>query len=212
MQWCYIGYRRLSKAMAAHQATHAGDTFDLHWRAFYLNPHSADYPGVNKREMYEGKFGGAARADAIFARLTAAGQSTGINFKFGGNTGRTRDSHRLLYLAGQKYGADVQTRIVEALFRAYFEEEGNITDRAVLLKAAVQAAADSGLTQAEVQRWLDSDEDLAGKEVDREASEATSRFVTGVPHFTIQGKYVIEGGQEPEAFLDVFERVKADGL
>lgn len=198
--------------MAAHRATQPGDTFELHWHAFYLNPQAPAFPGGNKRELYEAKFGGAARVNAIFARLTAAGHSAGIEFRFGGNTGRTRDSHRLLYLAGQKYGAEVQTKIAEALFRAYFEEEANITDRAVLLKAAVQGT-DSAIAPDEVQRWLnDDDADLGGKEVDREAYEATARFVTGVPHFTIQGKYVIEGGQEPEAFLDVFERVKADGL
>jgi predicted DsbA family dithiol-disulfide isomerase len=159
--------------------------------------------------MYESKFGGAARTDAIFARLSAAGAQEGIPFKFGGQTGRTRDSHRLIYLTGQKYGGETQTKLVVDLFRAYFEEEKNITDKAVLLKAAVGGAA--GIPQAEAQAWLDGDD--GGAEVDREAAEATrEKFVTGVPHFTIQEKYVVEGAEEPDAFVDVFERVKKDGL
>jgi predicted DsbA family dithiol-disulfide isomerase len=193
--------------MTQHKQAHAADTFDINWHAFYLNPNGAEYPGVNKREMYEGKFGGAARVNAIFSRLSAVGAAEGINFKFGGSTGNTRDSHRLIYLAGQKYGAAAQTKIVLALFRAYFEEEQNITDKAVLLKAAVSAG---GIPQAEAQAWLDSDE--GGKEVDREAYNATAKFVTGVPNFTIQEKYVVEGAEEPDSFLDIFERVKADGL
>lgn len=158
---------------------------------------------------------GADRAVAIFSRLSAAGEADGIAFKFGGNTGATRDSHRLLWYAGEEEAkktaaADsgviggLQTRVVEQLFRAYFEEEKNITDPAVLLDAAVGA----GLDRDEVQRLLDSD--LGGTEVDQEAQTASRRLVTGVPYFSVQGKYSIEGADEPEAFLEVFERIKAE--
>lgn len=160
---------------------------------------------------------GADRAAAIFSRLSAAGEADGIAFKFGGNTGATRDSHRLLWYAGEEEakkrasaGSDagviggLQTRVVEQLFRAYFEEEKNITDSGVLLDAAVGA----GLDRGEVQRLLDSD--LGGPEVDQEAQAASRRLVTGVPYFSVQGKYSIEGADEPEAFLEVFERIKAE--
>lgn len=152
----------------------------------------------------------------MFARLSAVGAAEGIAFKFGGRTGRTRDSHRLIWWAGQKQqevgqtetsGEEktLQTKVVEALFRAYFEEEKNITDRAVLVDAAVQA----GLEKGEVERFLlESDE--GGKDVDGEAAQATRRFVTGVPNFTIQGKYVVEGADDPAAFLEVFEKVKQE--
>lgn len=165
--------------------------------------------------MYSMKFG-ADRASAIFTRLAAAGEGDGIAFKFGGNTGSTRDSHRLLWYAGEEEtkSADtakttgviggMQTRVVEQLFRAYFEEEKNITDPAVLLDAAVGA----GLDQGEVQKVLDSD--LGGPEVDEEAQTASRRLVTGVPFFSIQGKYSVEGADEPEAFLEIFERIKAE--
>lgn len=159
---------------------------------------------------------GADRAAAIFSRLSAAGEADGIAFKFGGNTGATRDSHRLLWYAGEEEAkkktaasdsgviGGLQTRVVEQLFRAYFEEEKNITDPAVLLDAAVGA----GLDRDEVQKLLDSD--LGGVEVDREAQTASRRLVTGVPYFSVQGKYSIEGADEPEAFLEVFERIKAE--
>jgi predicted DsbA family dithiol-disulfide isomerase len=169
--------------------------------------------------MYSKKFG-ADRAAAIFSRLAAAGESDGIAFKFGGNTGSTRDSHRLLWYAGEeeaKGGAadsasasasgvigGLQTRVVEQLFRAYFEEEKNITDKSVLLDAAVTA----GLDRGEVEKLLGSD--LGGEEVDREARDASRRLVTGVPYFSVQGKYSVEGADEPETFLEVFERVKAE--
>ncbi|KAL4900013.1 hypothetical protein BDW74DRAFT_162525 [Aspergillus multicolor] len=213
--WCYVGFRRLSRAISTHKLTNPLDTFTITWSPFYLNAASPAYPGVDKRAFYESKFG-AARTGAIFERLAAVGEGEGINFSFGGRTGRTRDSHRLIWLAGLKEkelrekgtvpGGDVvgglQTRVVEGLFRAYFEEEKNITERGVLLEAAVGA----GLEKGEVEGLFDSD--VGGKEVDSEAEGARRQFVTGVPYFTVQGQYAIEGADEPDTFLEVFGKIK----
>lgn len=178
---------------------------------------------MDKRELYASKFG-EGRVAAIFSRLTAAGETDGIAFKFGGKTGNTRDSHRVLWYAGlkekeararegaapatngeaseEKVGG-LQTRVAEQFFRAYFEEEKNITDRRVL----VDSAAAAGLDRGEVEKFLESG-DEGGKEVDLEAERARRRLVTGVPYFTVQGQYAIEGADEPETFLEVFEKVK----
>ncbi|KAF7128342.1 hypothetical protein CNMCM5793_003072 [Aspergillus hiratsukae] len=219
--WCYVGYRRLSRAITAHKASYPTDTFTLTWHAFYLNPASPGYPGVDKREYYVSKFG-EERVAAIFSRLAAAGEADGIAFRFGGMTGNTRDSHRVLWYAalkekearargaatngsgsgGEEKVGGLQTRVAEQFFRAYFEEEKNITDRKVL----VDAAAAGGLDRGEVERLLESGD--GGKEVDLEAERARRRLVTGVPYFTVQGQYAIEGADEPETFLEVFEKVK----
>ncbi|KAJ5272822.1 hypothetical protein N7478_007947 [Penicillium angulare] len=214
--WCYVGYRRLSRAIATHKTSNPKDTFTLHWRAFYLNPNAAAYPGINKQEMYAAKFG-AERVTAMFARLAQAGEADGISFSFGGNTGSTRDSHRLIWYAGEKEkeaGAGavnetdavggLQTRVVENLFRAYFENEKNITDAEVLTEAGVAA----GLEKGEILKILEGGD--GAEQVDAEALTASRRLVSGVPHFTIQGKYLVEGADEPETFLEVFERVKLD--
>jgi predicted DsbA family dithiol-disulfide isomerase len=219
-QWCYVGYRRLSRAITAHKANNPTDTFTLTWNTFYLNPALPDFPGVNKAEMYTVKFG-PERMAAIFSRLSSVGEGEGIKFNFGGNTGKTRDSHRLLWFAGQleekkssnspSTSADasavggLQTRVAEKLFRAYFEDEKNITDPRVLLEAGVEA----GLDREAVKKFLDSEE--GGAEVDSEAKVASRRLVTGVPYFSIQGKYSVEGADEPETFLEVFKQVKEDG-
>jgi predicted DsbA family dithiol-disulfide isomerase len=219
IQWCYVGYRRLSRAITTHQGKNPQDTFTLTWNAFYLNPASPEFPGVNKAEMYAVKFG-PDRAAAIFSRLSAVGEGEGIKFNFGGNTGKTRDSHRLLWYAGQLEEAKranapappsgsavvggLQTRVAENLFRAYFEDEKNITDPRVLLEAGVEA----GLDREEVKKLLDSED--GGAEVDSEAKTASRRLVTGVPYFSIQGKYSVEGADEPEAFLEIFEQIQDD--
>ncbi|PLB39181.1 DsbA family oxidoreductase [Aspergillus candidus] len=215
--WCYIGLRRLTNAITTHKATHPTTTFTLTWHAFYLNPTAPAYPGFPKTEHYSAKFG-ADRTAAIFARLAAVGENEGIKFRFGGRTGKTRDAHRLVWYAGGLEGTSsttaaavkgkadgevggLQTRVVEALFKAYFEEEKNITDRGVL----VEAAAAAGLDTAAVEKFLAGEE--GGKEVDAEAEKARGQLVSGVPFFTIQDRYVVEGAEEPAAFLEIFEKV-----
>lgn len=60
------------------------------WYPFYLNP---DAPkSIDKQQYYKSKFG-EERTAAMFERLGALGKSEGIDFKFGGRTGNTRDSH-----------------------------------------------------------------------------------------------------------------------
>ncbi|PWY65303.1 thioredoxin [Aspergillus heteromorphus CBS 117.55] len=212
--WCYIGFRRLSRAITLHKTTYPSDTFTLTWHAFYLNPASPAFPGLEKTEAYATKFG-RDRAFAIFDRLTAVGRTEGVQFSFGGRTGRTRDSHRVVWWAGKKEKegegeaslegslvGGLQTRVVERLFRAYFEEEKNITDPEVLVEAAVGA----GLEREAVVRLLESEE--GGAEVDLEAERARRQLVTGVPYFMVQGQYAVEGADEPETFLEVFEQVK----
>ena len=137
----------------------------------------------------------------IFERLSAAGKDVGINFKFGGKTGNTRDSHRLIQL-GKTKGPEVETKIVEALFQSYFENEEDITSHDILEAAGVKA----GLDREEVKSWLQSDR--GGKEVDREVREAQMKNISGVPNFTLQGMYEIGGAQDPENFNRIFEKIK----
>jgi predicted DsbA family dithiol-disulfide isomerase len=174
-----VGKKRLEKAIDLYRAAHKNDTSSS-----------------------------AAAAEDTFSilcysRLAQAGRAEGIEFKFGGRTGNTRDSHRLIHMAKIKGGETLQTRVVEELFAAYFENEADITSRDALTEAGVKA----GLEEAEVREWLESDK--GGLDVDAEAHRAQRSLVTGVPHFTIQGRYRIEGAEDPQVFLDVFEKIKA---
>ena len=97
----------------------------------------------------------------------------------------------------------MQTKVVEKLFRAYFEEEKDITSREVLREAAVEA----GLGPQEVIEWLESD--MGGEQVDKEVKEAQMKGISGVPNFVLQGQLEIGGAQDPETFVKAFEQVKA---
>jgi predicted DsbA family dithiol-disulfide isomerase len=157
--------------------------------------------GLDKTTLYKAKFG-EDRAAMIFNRVTQAGAEVGIKFKFGGRTGNTRNSHRLMQL-GKSKSAEVQTRVVEELFEAYFEKEQDITSLEVLKTAGVKA----GLDENEVMEWLKSDK--GGKQVDEEVMEARMERITGVPNYTVNGRYEVGGAQDPQVFLSLFEKIKA---
>jgi predicted DsbA family dithiol-disulfide isomerase len=177
----------------------ANDTFSTTWYPFYLNP-DAPKESVDKREMYANKFG-AERTRMIWDRLTALGKDEGINFVLGGKTGNTRDSHRLVQL-GKTKSPHVQTRVIEELFAAYFEQEKDITKQDVLLELGVKA----GLDEVEVREWMENGK--GGPEVDKEVQDAYEQGISGVPNFTINDRFEVGGAQEPAAFVQLFERLK----
>jgi predicted DsbA family dithiol-disulfide isomerase len=107
-------------------------------------------------------------------RLSQIGEAEGIHFKYGGKTGNTRDSHRLIQL-GKTKGPHVQTRVIEELFAAYFENEKDITTQPVLIDAAIKA----GLEEKEAKEWLESGK--GGPEVDKEVQNAVEQNISGVP-------------------------------
>src|SRR5690348_9241673 len=78
--WCYIGKRRLEAALRDLDARDGAPAPRVRWHPFQLNP---DLPaeGVDRRSYLEAKFGGAARADQIYARVRAAAAETGVELK-----------------------------------------------------------------------------------------------------------------------------------
>ncbi|KAF1942547.1 thioredoxin-like protein [Clathrospora elynae] len=198
--WCYVGKKRLEAGIASYKEKHpeSNDTFAIHWFPFYLNPDAGK--SIDKQQMYESKFG-KERTNMMQQRLSQIGKAEGINFKYGGKTGNTRDSHRLVQL-GKTKGPQMQTRVIEELFASYFENEKDITSRDVLTEAGVKA----GLEEKEIKDWLETGK--GGPEVDHEVQDAVRQNISGVPNFTINDQYELGGAQEPEAFVQLFERLK----
>lgn len=134
--------------------------------------------------------------------LKRFGEAEGINFSFKARIGNTRDAHRLVQLAKTKSN-ELENSVISALFKLHFEEDGDITSHDVLIAAGEKG----GLDKAEVESWLD--EGRGGPEVDKEVEEAYRDGVSGVPNFTINGKYRVEGAQDPEKLVEVLKRIKA---
>ncbi|RUU58354.1 DsbA family oxidoreductase, partial [Mesorhizobium sp. M2C.T.Ca.TU.009.01.2.1] len=129
--WCFIGQKRLDKAIAA-----VGIDVHVRWRPFQLDP-TIPPAGMDRRQYMLGKFGSEERIREIHARIEPLGEAEGIHFAFGAIkvAANTLDAHRVIRWAGAA-GEDVQNRLVRRLFQLNFEEGVNIGDHAVLATAA----------------------------------------------------------------------------
>jgi len=202
MTKCYLGRKRLERAIGLYKRTVPGgaeDTFTVTWHPFYLDP-TLPKVGVDSKTHLAKKFG-PERAAMIQARLRAMGEAEDINFTGNGKLGNTRDAHRLIQLAKTKSNA-VENKVMAELFTSYFEEGGDITSHDMLIAAGERA----GLDRSESKQWLEAGK--GGPEVDLEVEEAYRKGVTGVPNFTINDRYELSGAQDPETFLAEFIRAK----
>jgi predicted DsbA family dithiol-disulfide isomerase len=196
--WCYVGKRRLEKAVAALAGSHE---VRVRWLPFQLNP-TMPHEGISRREYRTRKFGSWERSQELDARLVAVGETEGIHFAFERieRTPNTLDAHRLIWLAGKD---GVQDAVVEALFRAYFTEGKDIGNRQTL----IDMVAVAGLNRARAEGVLIGGD---GLEAIKEAEGLSRRHrVDGVPFFIINGNITLSGAQQPNALLDSFTQALA---
>ena len=145
---------------------------------------------------------GAARAQQIESMMSGVAAAEGLSFKFDGNTGPSRNGHRLVHWAQTAGGERAQNDVMMALWR-YFEQEVDITQLDVLVDVGVEA----GLASKEnVKEYLESGRD--GEVVDIIAEQAWQKGISGVPNYEIQGVWEVSGAQEPKAFEQLFKRWK----
>ncbi|AEO64091.1 uncharacterized protein THITE_2019398, partial [Thermothielavioides terrestris NRRL 8126] len=101
--WCYIGKKALDNAIATYTAQHPDAEFKLTWKPYMLWPH-ARVSAFDKGELLRAIYG--PDAPAMLERFTRLGAEYGIDFRWGGKTGNTRDSHKLILLAMERDEAE----------------------------------------------------------------------------------------------------------
>ena len=194
--WCYIGKRRLERALAIANGT-VSQTLRIRWRPFLLNP-GMPPGGMDRKAYLAWKFGGTGRVNFISDRITQEGRDDGIPFAFEKitRTPNTVDAHRTIAFAQERGDAGP---LVEALFAAYFTAGRNIGDRGEL----IAIGSECGLDALELTAYLDSD---AGRSTIIESNEqARSLGINAVPCFVFEGREALAGAQPPEVFLRLFE-------
>lgn len=197
--WCWIGKRRLERALELMGVD--APPVELHWHPFLLDPEAGTDP-VPLREAYARKFGGAERTAQMLASIQATARAEGLPFDFDRGQVRvtTLPAHRLLWLAAREGDAG---RVGEALFHAHFAEGRNLADQEVLV-AAGQAG---GLAEARVRALLGSGEGEA--EVRAAVARAQALGIQSVPTLVIDGRYLVQGAQPPELFAQALRRAGA---
>ncbi|MER9680989.1 DsbA family protein [Mesorhizobium sp. M0184] len=196
--WCFIGQKRLDKAIAAVD-------IDVHirWRPFQLDP-TIPPEGKNRRDYMVAKFGSEQRIREIHARIEPLGEAEGISFAFDAIkvAPNTLDAHRLIRWAGTA-GEAIQNRLVRRLFQLNFEEGANLGDHAVLIEAAREAGMDASV----VETLLPTDADVEA--VRSEIATASRMGISGVPCFLLEGKYAVMGAQDADTLADALRQVAA---
>ena len=191
--WCYIGKRRLEKALEGF----SGDV-TVTFRAYQLDP--SPVPAAQPiKQALAAKFGGAQQADQMFAHVKGIAASDGLVLDFDrAINANTFDSHRLIAWAA---GQDRQADMVDALQRAHFTEGIDIGSRTAL----AGVAASIGLDRSAALAYLESDAGTGA--VSADLAEARELGITSVPTFVIDGKYAVQGAQEATTLLAALEEI-----
>ncbi len=194
--WCYVGKRRLERALAARPEVRAAIT----WLPFQLSP---DMPreGKDRQEHYATLFG-ADRARAIMAGMQQTAAAEGLRFATlpGARSPNTLSAHVLLYWADQAPNID-QNVVAERLFAAHHCNSEDLGDPAVLARVAGEVGMDPTTVAADLR---------AGKDLDRVqalVAEARQAGVSGVPFFIFDRRPAVSGAQPPEALIEVLDRL-----
>ena len=197
--WCYVGTRRFEAAVA--RLRDDGRDVEVVHRAFELDP--AVPPGGQDLAGYlDRKYGGPGRAAATHARLDLLGGDVGIDFRWEGKLRvNTFDAHRLAAWARATAGADAQAALVQRLFRAYFTENLDIADHAVLAGLAAEAGLDAGAATAALASGAGADA------VRDEERRAAAMDIHAVPTFVVDGRFAIPGAQDVDTFVRLLAKV-----
>jgi predicted DsbA family dithiol-disulfide isomerase len=197
--WCYIGKRQLERALPI--LAQEGLRFSVHWNPFQLNP-EMPREGVERRAYRTAKFGSWERSQELDARVSEAAAGVGLTFRLDllQRTPNTVDAHRLVWLAGEQ---GVQDAVMEAVFRAYFTEGGDLGDRELL----ADCAAAGGMQRDAALDFLAGKElELEVRDADREARQAG---VNGVPSFFLDGYGLFSGALPAEQIATALSRAYA---
>jgi predicted DsbA family dithiol-disulfide isomerase len=185
--WCYLGKRRLERAIALVPELDV----TVRWRPFQLDP-SVPPEGMDRREYFRRKFGSPDAVADAHRRLTEFGRAEGIEYRFDDMTraANTIDAHRVIRWAAAE---GKEEAMVERLFHANFTDALDIGDRQTLARLAGELGMDADMVAAR----LATDEDRAA--VEAEIGEAQRIGVTGVPTFIVDRRYAVVGAHPAES-------------
>jgi len=192
--WCFIGKRRLARAIAMCPAI----SFDVRYRPYRLDP-SLPKGGMDRDAYMTAKFGKSGGVEEAQKVIAAEGAKEGIEFDFAAirRAPNTLDSHRLIRWAAL---TGAQDEVVERLFAAYFVHGEDIG----VIRILADIADVCGMDGAQVADMLESDQDLAL--VEREDQLAREMGVTGVPAMIFANKVAVSGAREPHVLTMVIDK------
>lgn len=180
--------------------------FTTVYKPYQLFP-EASQEGQDKYEWY--KTFRYNNSDDLMQKYTKVMSSYGepedIKFKFGGSVANTTHAHRLIQHYQETKGPETADRIVDSLYRQYFEEERHPSSDDTLLRAATEAGVDEG----EAKKFIE-DKDEGLMEVKMAVRQQAGNQVDAVPYIVIEGKrrdMQLEGAKEVQEYVSTLNKV-----
>jgi predicted DsbA family dithiol-disulfide isomerase len=196
--WCAVGLYALEQALEKLPDV----PVEIHLQPFELNP-AMGPEGEDSTEHLARKYGRTpAQLEETRAHLRERGAAVGFTFGPRTRIWNTFDAHRLLYWAGP---LGRQLALKRALLQAYQGDDQNPADPAVLLAAARAAGLDEAGARQVLQEGRYADEVRALEQ------QWQALGIHSVPSVIVNGRYLMQGAQPPEAFEQALRRIAEEG-
>jgi len=195
--WCFIGKRRLEKAVALTPDV----PVEVYYHPYFLNDW-IPREGMAREDYLTKKFGSPEAYRGMAGRVAENAAQEGLTYAVDkiARQPNTLDSHRLIHWAGlQGKGPEMKQRLMDL----YFSEGADLTDREVLVRAAAAVGLDADTVRAK----LATEDDV--RETTQAADAAKEAGINGVPTFIVDGRYAVSGAQPPEILAQVIRKAVA---
>jgi len=191
--WCFIGKRRLEKALSQFKHT---DQVVIRHRAFQLQPDIHEV--VPTKDYLAAKYRiDPNQVSEMQANVCAVADGEGLCYKLDETlSGNTFDAHRLLLWADT---LGKQDELLESMFSHYFEKSSPVFSHSDLVSIAVGVGIDADKADDLLTSNLYADQVLADRNL------ASQLGASGVPFFVVDMKYGISGAQPLEVFVQTLE-------
>jgi predicted DsbA family dithiol-disulfide isomerase len=206
--WTYLAKRRLDEALRRVRETDASSKvkFTIAYQPYQLHP-EATQEGEDKYDWYKkSRYGESEEKMKMYTTLmTAYGVSAGINYKFGGTVANTLQAHRVIQHFQESKGPETADKLVNSLYKQYFEEEKHPSSHETLL----QACKDAGIDETEAKKVIE-DESEGLQDTKMKIREQAGNGVDSVPFVMIEGKrrdITILGANEVEDYMKALQQI-----
>jgi predicted DsbA family dithiol-disulfide isomerase len=187
--WCRIGKKHLFDALSQYE----GEAVNIGWHPFLLD-NSVPNEGYEFRNFMQQRKGmSPQQLQQMFDYTRSMGEAAGVILDFENVplAVNTTLSHRLIELTPEP----LKSKVVEAIYKAYFEEGLNLGNIDII----VAIAKSCGIDSPELAQQLNDKNALDG--VIAESDKARSLGINSIPFFIINNEVKISGSQSKETFL-----------
>ncbi|MBD2530576.1 DsbA family oxidoreductase [Nostoc flagelliforme FACHB-838] len=192
--WCRIGKKHLFDALAQRQEKE----INIRWHPFLLD-NTVPAEGYEFRSFMQNRKGmKAEEIQQMFDSAQRAGEAAGVKLDFDkiSLAVNTKLSHQLIALAP----SNVKNDVVEAIYKAYFEDGLNIGNIDVIV--AIGTAYQMNASELRLQL----NDDGAVDTVVAESTFARLNGINSVPFFVINNKIKVNGSHSVKVFLETLNR------